>query len=195
MRKTTVSMKNKIKPIISSEKIAERVSSLAAEINDHYATTTRSDAAADKAKNESVLVVGVLKGAVLFMADLVRELDFSLEMDFIRIASYDAAHNKSTGQITLALEPGLQISNRRVLVVEDIIDSGRSIEFLIEYFMSRGAIDVKTVVLLNKAECRVNGLEPDFAGFKIDDFFAVGYGLDASENLRQLPFIAQYHNG
>ena len=165
--------------VFSREEIAEFVRALGARLNEYYADTTRE---------KPVLVIGVLNGAFVFMADLIRELTFPMEVDFIQIASYGTG-TVSSGNIELVKEPRVPVAARRVLIVEDIIDSGHSLEFLRRWFEDRSA-EVAIAVLLDKFERREAQVSCEFVGTKVANRFLAGYGLDGGGLLRQLPYIA-----
>lgn len=164
---------------IDRTQIAQAVTRLAGQINDYYAQFNET---------EPVLVVGILKGAFPFLADLMRQFDFPVEIDLMRIASYGTSH-VSSGVVQIKTEPDASPRNRRVLIVEDIIDTGRSMAFLYEYFQQRQARDIRSVVLLDKVERREINIHCDYVGFEIEDRFVAGYGLDGGGLFRQLPDI------
>ncbi|MDO5554767.1 MAG: hypoxanthine phosphoribosyltransferase [Planctomycetia bacterium] len=165
--------------LLSRDQIRTIVANLAEKINRYYA---------DLPKNESILVIGVLKGAFIFLADLVREFDFPVQIDFIRIASYGDA-TKSTGTVKLLMEPAVSLNQRRVLIVEDIIDTGYSMAFLRNYCVSHQAADVATAVLLDKPARRVTEVPCEFVGVQVEDKFLGGYGLDGGFSFQRFPWI------
>ncbi len=134
------------------------------------------------------LVIGVLKGAMLFMGDLTKRIDTYLEMDFMDVSSYGTGV-VSSGEVKIVKDLDTSVEGRDVLIVEDIIDSGLTLSYLVELFHYRKAKSVKVVTLLDKPEGRKVDLVPDMAGFTVPDAFVVGYGLDYAEKYRNLPYI------
>lgn len=163
------------KVLVSREEIAQKTKELGAALTEEY-------------KDTMPLVVGVLKGAVPFMADLVREINVPLEMDFMDVSSYGDAL-VSSGEVKIIKDLNTNVMGRDVLIVEDIIDSGRTLKYLVELFIYRQAKSVKIVTLLDKPEGRAVELDADYAGFLVPNEFVVGYGLDYKENYRHLPYV------
>jgi hypoxanthine phosphoribosyltransferase len=161
--------------LYSAEEIARVVKRLGAEISAAYA-------------GEELLVVGILKGAFVFMADLVRCLELPVKLDFMRLSSYGAATSTS-GEVRILKDLESSIEGRQVLVVEDIIDSGLTFGYLLANLNSRKPASLKTCCLLDKPSRRVNDIQPDFFGFKVEDYFLVGYGLDYADRYRNYPAI------
>ncbi|WP_235807418.1 hypoxanthine phosphoribosyltransferase [Loigolactobacillus bifermentans] len=139
-------------------------------------------------QGKNPLVICVLKGAVLFMADLVRQIDTHLEMDFMDVSSYGNS-TVSSGEVKIVKDVNTQIAGRDVLIVEDIVDTGRTLHYLVDLFKYRQAKSVKICTLLDKPATRVVPVQVDYAGFKVPDAFLVGYGLDYAERYRNLPYI------
>jgi len=135
---------------------------------------------------DGLIAVGVLKGAFIFMADLVRALRVPCNCDFVKVASYKG--KESSGKISLELPPSLSVSEKKILLVEDIVDTGLTISWLKDYFSKMGA-EVKVCCLLDKPSRRKVDISPDYTGFAIEDYFVVGYGLDFNEEYRSLPYI------
>jgi hypoxanthine phosphoribosyltransferase len=135
------------------------------------------------------LVICVLKGAVVFMAELVKRIGIPVEMDFMAVSSYGKA-TQSSGEVRILKDLDQSVEGRHVLIVEDIIDSGLTLSYLREILIHRNAASVRIVSLLDKPERRATQITPDYCGFTIPDHFVVGYGLDYSERYRNLPFIA-----
>ena len=160
----------------TAEEIAAAVERVAAPINDYYRKTP----------NDKVLVVGVLKGAALFFADLARKLDFPLEFDFVRVASYGDAR-VSSGTVALTKDVETPLEGRRVLIVEDLVDSGRSLKRLREHFLSRGAAEVCVVALIDKKAKRAVDVSVEWSALEAEDLYLLGYGLDDAESGRNLP--------
>lgn len=161
--------------LISQEEIQVRCKELGKELTEIY-------------QNTNPLVVGVLKGAVLFMADIVRSIDTYLELDFMDVSSYGNA-TVSSGEVKIVKDLDTNVEGRDLLIVEDIIDSGRTLAYLVDLFKYRKAKSVKIVTLLDKPEGRVVNIEADYVGFNVPNEFVVGYGLDYAEAYRNLPYI------
>jgi len=164
----------KFELLLSEKEISEKVKEIAEEV-------TRS------LRNEKVVIVGVLKGALFFMADLLRELKFSFVYDFIQVKSYEGM--QTTGSIKVLKEPNCDINGKTVLIVEDILDTGLTLSFIRDYFIEMGAKKVYVCALLDKKKKRLKEIKADFVGFEIDDQFVVGYGLDCDEKMRELKDI------
>lgn len=142
---------------------------------------------ADYAKKSPVIIC-ILKGASIFAADLLREIDLPVAIDFMAISSYGAG-TRSTGIVRISKDLDISIEGRDVLVVEDIIDTGLTLYYLMENLRSRRPESVKVCVLLDKTERREVDMAVDYCGFQVPDKFLVGYGLDYAEKYRNLPFI------
>lgn len=162
------------KILISEEDIKKRVDELANELNERY-------------KGKEVLVVCVLSGSVMFYADLVRKLEFPVELNFLKVSSYGAG--SVSGDLRVVMDLKCNIKNRNVLIVEDIVDSGNTIKKIKEMLLSRGPEELKICALLDKPSRRTCDISADFVGFEIPDEFVVGYGLDYDERFRQLPYV------
>ncbi|GAX08851.1 MAG TPA: hypoxanthine phosphoribosyltransferase [Lactobacillus sp.] len=134
------------------------------------------------------LFIGVLKGVIFFMTDLLRELDFLADIDFIDVSSYHGG-TASTGEITLVHDIDTDISGRDVVVIEDILDSGRTLAYLRERLSERNPKSLKVCTLLDKPEGRVVEAKADYVGFNVPNEFLVGYGLDYVEYYRNLPYV------
>lgn len=161
--------------LISEEEIQEKCKELGKKITEEY-------------KDRFPLVVGVLKGALPFMADLTKRIDTHLEMDFMDVSSYGSG-TVSSGEVKIVKDLDTSVEGRDVLILEDIIDSGLTLSYLIELFHYRKAKSVKVVTLLDKPDGRKVDLVPDLTGFTVPDAFVVGYGLDYDERYRNLPYI------
>ena len=161
--------------LLSREAIAARVKELAIQISRDYA-------------GKDLLLVGVLKGAFVFLADLMRALEIPVQVDFVRLASYGAGAT-SAGQVRVLLDMAASIADRHVLIVEDILDSGLTLGFLLERLRARQPASLKLCVLLNKHIRRVYEISPDYTGFVVPEGFVVGYGIDYAERYRHLPAI------
>ncbi len=163
--------------LISEEQLKARLDELAAEITHDY-------------KDLCPVIVCVLKGAVIFMADLVRRLDFELEIDFMAVSSYGSSTD-SSGVVRILKDLDTDIKGRHVLVVEDIIDSGLTLTYLLKNLNSRGPASLEVCTLLNKPSRRKTSLPCRYTGFSIPNAFVIGYGLDYAEQGRNLSFIAE----
>ncbi|MFV0559881.1 MAG: hypoxanthine phosphoribosyltransferase [Enterococcus sp.] len=139
-------------------------------------------------QDKNPLVIGVLKGAVPFMADIVRSIDTYLELDFMAVSSYGNA-TVSSGEVKIIKDLDTNVEGRDILIIEDIIDSGRTLAYLVDLFKYRKAKSVKIVTLLDKPEGRVVDIAADFVGFDVPNEFVVGYGLDYAERYRNLPYV------
>lgn len=170
-------MNNDIKKIlISEEKLKHKVTELGAKITEDY-------------RDKDLLLVCVLKGAVIFVSDLMRTIDLPLDIDFMAISSY-GSNTKSSGVVRILKDLNASIEGRHVLIVEDIIDSGLTLSYLIDNLKSRGPASVEICTILDKPDRRVADLEIKYTGFQVPDEFVVGYGLDYAEKYRNLPYIA-----
>ncbi len=162
--------------MIGKEELKKRVQELGAEISKDY-------------KGESILAICVLKGAVIFMSDLIRELNIETKIDFMAVSSYGAS-TKSTGVVRILKDLDSNIEGENVIIVEDIIDSGLTLKYLKEYLMARNPKTLKICTLLDKPERRVAEVSADYIGFSIENKFIVGYGLDFNQKYRNLPYIS-----
>ena len=136
-----------------------------------------------------LLLVGVLKGAIFFLSDLMREISIPCELDFMAVASYGSATD-SSGVVRILKDLDQSIEGRNVLIVEDIVDSGLTLQYLLRNLRARGPESVEVCALLTKPERRKIELEARYVGFEIPNRFAIGYGLDHDERYRNLPFVA-----
>lgn len=169
-------MQNDIREIlITEEQIKQKTKELGRKITEHY-------------KGKDLVVIGILKGCVIFLSDLIREIDLPLTLDFMVVSSYGTS-TKSSGVVRIIKDLEKDIQNKDVLIVEDIVDSGLTLSYLVEYLKSRNANSVKICTILDKPEKRKAQVNIDFSGFQIPDEFVVGYGLDYSEIYRNLPFV------
>lgn len=139
-------------------------------------------------EGKNPLVICVLKGAFIFMADLVKQIRVPLEIDFMAVSSYGQS-TKSSGVVRIIKDLDVPVEGRHIVIVEDIIDSGLTLSYLIDVLERRNAKTVSVVALFNKPARRTVELEPDYEGFVLPDEFVVGYGLDYAEKYRNLPFI------
>lgn len=164
------------KVLISEEEIRQRIAELGEQITKDYA-------------DKNPLVVGVLKGVVVFYSDMVRQIKTQCEMAFMTLRSY--CGTDSTGNLEVLQDLMVNIEGRHVLILEDIFDTGNSLDYTYRYLQSKNPASVKICTLLDKPERRKPGitLQPDYVGFTIDNLFVVGYGLDYNEKYRNLPFV------
>ena len=164
--------------LISKESLASRVEELGAQITEDYA-------------GKELVVIGVLRGSFIFLADLVRAIKMPLSLDFIIAKSY--AGTETTGEVRLLKDADVKVAGKHVLIVEDIIDSGFTLSKLGPYFENRNAASVKICTALNKpARRQVKDLQVDYIGFEIPDAFVVGYGLDFNDGMRNFSEIRIY---
>ena len=163
-----------IKPYISKKDIAKRIQEIASQISDRY----------DK---KDPIFIGILNGSFIFIADLIRTLEIDCEVDFLKISSYKG--KKSTGEIVMSKSLDLDIKNRSIIIVEDIIDSGMSIKFIYNYLNDFNPKDISIVSLLAKKSISKLNFKIDFIGFEISSEFVVGYGLDYNQRFRNLDSI------
>lgn len=134
------------------------------------------------------VVVGALTGAIFFMTDVLRQMDVSLDIDFIDVSNYGDA-TESSGKVKLVTDLSRDITDRNVLIIEDIVDTGNTLEFMKDLLYERGANDVKCCVLLDKPSRRQIAIEADYVGAEVDNEFVVGYGLDFKQKYRNLPYV------
>ena len=162
--------------LISEEQLQAKVKELGAQITKDYA-------------GEEIMLVGILKGSVPFMADLMRAIDLPLTIDFMQVSSY-GGETKSSGVVKILKDLDADITGKNILIVEDIIDSGFTLSYLKQYLSNRGCKSMKICTILDKPSRRKVDLIPDYCGFKVDDLFIVGYGLDLDQKYRNLPYIS-----
>ncbi len=165
--------------LISAEAIAARVAEIGAQITAEYTPL---------AKTADVVVVGVLKGSIMFMADLVRHIGAPIFMDFIGISSYGDA-TVSSGVVRITQDLSRPIEGKHVIIVEDIVDTGHTVHYLMENLATRRPASMKLCSLLHKPDRAERQIAIDYLGFTIPNKFVVGYGLDVSQQYRNLPFI------
>lgn len=165
--------------LISADAIAARVSELGAQITEEYAPL---------AKVTDVVLIGVLKGSVIFLADLARHIGLPIYMDFIGISSYGDA-TVSSGVVQITQDLSRPIEGKHVIVVEDIVDTGHTVHYLMENLTTRRPASIKLASLLHKPERSEREVKIDYLGFTIPNKFVVGYGLDVAQQYRNLPFI------
>ena len=162
--------------LLSEEQISQRVRELAGQIS------------ADYAGADDLVLIGVLKGSFIFLADLARALSIPRTIEFIAVSSYQSG-SVSSGAVRLIMDVRGDIENKHVLIIEDIVDTGHTLKYLLRIIHSHNPASVKTCTLLHKAECAEVDVDIDYVGFNIGDEWVVGYGLDYAERDRTLPYI------
>lgn len=164
--------------LVAPEQIDELTTRIAQEITEDYKNSTRP-----------LVLVCILKGSLLFASELMKKIALPLEIEFMKVSSY-GAQTESTGVINIHLDLKREtLSDTDFILIEDIIDSGRTLDHLIKYFLAKGAASVKTCTMLDKPSRRVVDLVPDYVGAEIPDKFVVGFGLDYAEKYRNLPYV------
>ena len=161
--------------LISRVDLGKRVAELGAEITRDY-------------EGKKILVLGILKGAVPFMADLIREIKLPLAYDFMALSSYGVS-TQSSGVVRILKDLERSVEDVHILIAEDIVDTGLTLKYLKDNLKARNPLSVKVVTLLDKADRRKADVTPDYNGFSIPDEFVVGYGLDFNEEYRNLPYV------
>lgn len=164
------------KILFTEEEIAKKVAKLGNQINQDF-------------QDKELLMVGVLRGCVVFMGDLMRQLNIPVQLDFLSVASYGQS-SVTSGVVRVLKDLNEDIEDRHVLLVEDIVDSGLTLNYLHGYLEGRGLASLSTCVLLDKPYRREVSVDVDYVGFEVPDKFLVGYGLDYAQNYRHLPYIA-----
>ena len=163
-----------IKELYTEEVLQARIQELAEELDKEY-------------NGEEIVAIAVLNGAIYFYTDLTKKMKTVIELDTVHVTSYRGT--ESTGSIVVRKDIGCDITNKHVLIVEDIIDSGRTLKFLKEYLLKKNPKSLKIAVLLDKKERRVEDVDIDYVGFEIPNKFVVGYGFDIDGKYRSLPYI------
>jgi hypoxanthine phosphoribosyltransferase len=164
--------------LITDDVIAQRIRQMSREIERDF-------------KGREMVVVSLLNGTVMFLADLIRHLSLPLRLDFIGVSSYGAG--TESGELVFTKELRLDVRGRDVLLVDDILDTGKTLYRVLGKLQALKPRRIKTCVLLNKAARRIEKVEADYVGFEIPDFFVIGYGLDFAERYRNLPFVGVLH--
>ena len=169
-------MNNDVKEIlISEDSIKEKVKELGQRISKDY-------------EGESVFLIGILKGSVPFMADLMREITIPVTMDFMAVSSYGNG-TSSTGVVRILKDLDFEIKDKNIIIVEDIIDSGITLSYLVDYLKNRGPKNIEIAALLTKPERNKVKVDAKYIGYEVPDKFVVGYGLDYAEKYRNLPYV------
>lgn len=168
-------MSETINVLISEEQVAQKIRELGEQISRDY-------------EGRSITLIGILKGASFFMCELAKRISVPVYVDFMSVSSYGNA-TESSGIVRINKDLDDSIEGRDVIVVEDIVDSGRTLSYLTEMLAGRGASSIRVATLLDKPERRVVDFKPDYSGFTIPDTFVVGYGMDYGQKYRNLPYI------
>lgn len=163
--------------LIDEPTLQRRVAELGAEISRDYADCT------------DLLLLCILKGGIMFLADLTRHITVPHEIDFLAISSYGRGVRESSGNVRIDMDLSEEVTNRHLLIVEDIIDSGHTLRFVMDVLQARRPASLKLCTLLDKASMRQVAIPIDYRGFQIENKFVFGYGLDLDEKFRNLPFI------
>ncbi|CDI48249.1 hypoxanthine phosphoribosyltransferase [Clostridium tetani] len=162
--------------LYSQEELRKKIKEMGKKISEDY-------------KGKDLILIGVLKGSVIFMADLMKEINIPCSMDFMAVSSYGNS-SETSGVVRILKDLDFEIENRDVLIVEDIVDSGVTLRYLVDYLKGRKPASIEIVCLLNKEERRQSNIDVKYIGFDVPDYFIVGYGLDYAEKYRNLPYIA-----
>ncbi len=163
--------------LISEERLRQRIAELGKEITTDYQGCP------------GLVLVCVLKGGILFLADLMRHIQVPHGIDFLAVSSYGVGARQSQGEVRIMMDLSSQISGQHVLIIEDIIDSGHTLRYVMEMLQARRPASLKLCALLNKVSRRRVNIQVDYTGFEIEDRFVFGYGLDLDERYRNLPFV------
>ena len=161
--------------LITEEQIREKAKEIGAQITKDY-------------EGKEIILIGILRGAVPWMAEVMKRIELDMVIDFMAVSSYGAA-TKSSGVVKINKDLDVNIDGRDIIIVEDIVDSGVTLSYLEGYLQSRGATSIKLCSLLDKPEGRRVDIKADYVGFTVDDRFIVGYGLDYDQRYRNLPYI------
>ncbi len=164
-----------VKVLINEERLSKRVKEIGEQIQEEY-------------KGKEIILICILKGSVFFTVDLAKIIKGNVKLEFIRVSSYTDG-TESSGKIDLKLDLNDSIEGKDVIVVEDIIDTGRTLSYLIDYLKTKKPNSIKLCALLDKVERRIQEVNVDYTGFQIPDKFVVGYGLDVDEKYRNLPYV------
>jgi len=167
--------KDILEVLLTEEQINQKTRELGALLTEEY-------------KDQYPLAIGILKGAMPFMSDLMKRVDTYIEMDYMDVSSYGNA-TVSSGEVKIVKDLNTSVEGRDILIIEDIIDSGMTLSYLVDLFKYRKAKSIKLVTLLDKPTGRKVDLKADFVGFEVPDAFVVGYGLDYAEKYRNLPYV------
>jgi hypoxanthine phosphoribosyltransferase len=163
--------------LIDEQTLQKRVAELGAQIS------------ADYGENDDLVLICILKGGVMFLVDLSRHIELPHEVDFLAVSSYGKGVRETTGNVRIDMDLGTNVTNRHVLIVEDIIDSGETLRFVMDVMLARHPASLKLCTLLNKPSRRRVNIPIDYVGFEIENKFVFGYGLDLDEKFRNLRFV------
>lgn len=165
-----------IQTMITREEVEARIKALAKQIEEEYR------------EKKEIILIGLLKGSVLFMTDLMKEMDLDIKIDFMSVSSYGSG-TTTTGVVKILKDVDFDVKGKELLIVEDIIDTGLTLKYVQEFLYAKGAKEIKVCTLLDKPERRKTEIKGDYVGFVIPDQFVVGYGLDYDQRYRNLPYI------
>lgn len=163
-----------IKILIDEENLSKRIKELAKQIENDY-------------KGKDIVLIGILKGSIMFMTELAKNIKSNTYLDFMEITSYEGT--ESTGNVQINKDVRNSIKGKDVIIVEDIVDTGRTLDYLLKYLNKKEPNSIKTVTMLSKPSRRVININADYVGFEIEDKFVIGYGLDYNEKYRNLPYV------
>ena len=169
----------KLKVLLSQKQIQKRVKELGKQISRDY-------------QGKTPVVICMLKGAIVFFSDIVRNLDIPLTMEFVRLSSYK--NGMTSGNLEVVTDLSVDISGKDILIIEDVVDSGKTLSFYIEQLKKRNPSSVKICAFLDKPEKRLAEVNVDYTGFKLECGFVIGYGLDYAERYRELPYLAEINS-
>lgn len=164
------------KILLTQEQILDKAEELGKQISEDYA-------------GETLVLIGTLKGAVMWMADLMKQISLDTEIDFVSASSYGSG-TVSSGNVVIKKDIDIDIENKHVMIIEDIIDTGNTLKYLKDYFLAKHPKSVKICILLDKPSRRAADVRADYIGFTVDDLFIIGYGLDYDQKYRNLPYIS-----
>lgn len=164
------------KILFTKEDIEKRAKELGKQITSDY-------------KGEEVIVIGTLKGSIMWMAELLKNIDLDTQIDFTVASSY-GSNTTSSGMVKIKLEPDTNMYNKNILIVEDIVDTGKTLTFLIQKMKERHPKSIKVCTMLDKPSRRINDYRADYIGYEVDDLFVIGFGLDFDQKYRNLPYIS-----
>lgn len=168
------------KVLLTQEEIWQKAREMGAQISKDY-------------EGEELILIGTLKGAVMWMADIMKNITLDTQIDFIAASSYGSG-TTSSGQVKIKKDIEVDIAGKHVMIIEDIIDTGNTLKYLKEYFLSQNPKSVKICTLLDKPSRRSADIKADYIGFTVDDLFIIGYGLDFDQKYRNLPYISYLEN-
>lgn len=161
--------------LYSEEQIQERCKELGKELSDYYLK-----------RNSEPMLIGLLKGSVPFMVDLIKRIEIDVQIDFMDVSSYAGTNSE---EVRILKDVESSVKDKDILVIEDIVDTGKTLKKVIEILKAKGAKEVKICTLLNKKEGRTTEIEADFVGFEVPNKFVIGYGLDYNQKYRNLPYV------